>query len=138
MSNQTKLEPYVYQPYGIGERPDETYYGVCYNYSTIKGLTNEEAEAVKNALASIGSSKEQGATEMTQGTKGLYQVRKPKIHNEGLWATHDMACAVCKKNHAILDCQTEIFFPCWQCQKEGWRLQKAGRFEELVKRIFRK
>lgn len=52
------------------------------------------------------------------------KMHKPKIHNEGLWATHDMPCAVCHKEKAIIDCQTEVFYPCEGCQKSGWKLTR--------------
>jgi hypothetical protein len=33
----------------------------------------------------------------------------------GPWAMHDMACAVCHINPAVLDLNTGIFQPCWSC-----------------------
>lgn len=58
-------------------------------------------------------------------TKGpIYETREPQIHNEGLWADHDMPCAVCHVHPAVMDCQSQVFAPCWECQIEGWGIKK--------------
>lgn len=59
----------------------------------------------------------------------MIEPRQPTIDTDGgPWATHDMACAVCRKEHAVLDLGTGIFRPCWTCQEKGWRLAKPGWF----------
>lgn len=45
----------------------------------------------------------------------------------GPWAHHDMACAVCRVNHAIIDVGTGRFGPCDSCHGDGWRLVKVTR-----------
>ena len=47
-------------------------------------------------------------------------------------ATHDMACAVCWKRKAVLDLHTSRFLPCWECQRDGWRLANVARMPRLV------
>lgn len=37
-------------------------------------------------------------------------------------AFHDMPCAVCLKNHAVLYMNDWIFLPCRQCHAKGWKL----------------
>lgn len=41
------------------------------------------------------------------------------------FATHDMPCAICRENHAVLDLSTGVMQPCWECQENGWRLVRA-------------
>lgn len=52
-------------------------------------------------------------------------LHKPKIDMFGF---HDYACPTCHQNHAVMDCQTENFAPCWECQKIGWRIIKLPKF----------
>jgi hypothetical protein len=49
-------------------------------------------------------------------------LHKPVIVNEGIWAMHDVACAVCHTEKAVYDCNEGVFEPCRQCQEDGWRL----------------
>jgi hypothetical protein len=37
-------------------------------------------------------------------------------------AEHNMPCAVCGTNHAVLEIGFGRFSPCWECQKKGWEL----------------
>lgn len=41
----------------------------------------------------------------------------------GMLPEHNVPCAICLKRHAVLDCNSGIFEPCWQCQEEGWQLR---------------
>jgi len=45
----------------------------------------------------------------------------------GPWAIHDMACAVCRTEKAVIDVGTGIFHPCWNCQEDGWHLIGPAR-----------
>lgn len=54
----------------------------------------------------------------------IHPLHEPQIHNEGIWADHDMACAVCHVHPAVVDCQKLTFAPCWECQQQGWELRK--------------
>lgn len=56
---------------------------------------------------------------------GSVALHRPHIVTDGgPWATHDMACAVCHENKAVIDVATAIFSPCWSCQREGWEIRK--------------
>lgn len=37
-------------------------------------------------------------------------------------ATHNMPCAVCRDRKAVLNMNTGIFRPCWECQQDGWSI----------------
>ena len=63
----------------------------------------------------------------------MFKLSKPKIHNEGIWGTHDMPCAVCHKRHAVMDCQTEVFYPCRECEEKGWVLKKKKKLFNWLK-----
>ncbi len=54
------------------------------------------------------------------------------VTDGGPWATHNMPCAICHKEHAVLDLETAIFYPCWKCQKQ-WVLKKKNKFLNLFK-----
>lgn len=64
------------------------------------------------------------------------EMHKPVIENHGLHANHDMACAVCHKNKAVIMCETEVFFPCWSCQKDGYRLINLSAFSRFKQWLF--
>lgn len=52
-------------------------------------------------------------------------VHEPVIITDGgPWASHDFACPVCHNKHAVLDLNTGVFQPCWDCQTLGWLLTK--------------
>lgn len=57
--------------------------------------------------------------------------RKPivQMHDSGLAATHDMACAVCRVEKAVLQLNRGYFGPCWKCQGVGWLLHKRRWWE---------
>lgn len=55
------------------------------------------------------------------------------LENHGLYAEHNMPCAVCLERKAVFDCQELEFHPCGQCQRAGRYLgdrddDKAGLF----------
>jgi hypothetical protein len=54
--------------------------------------------------------------------------RMPTVKNGGLYADHDMSCAVhgCS-NHAVLDLSEGIFQPCWDHQGQGYQVVRLGR-----------
>jgi hypothetical protein len=37
-------------------------------------------------------------------------------------AEHNMPCAVCGREHAVLCLNNGTFEPCWNCQRAGWVL----------------
>ena len=43
-------------------------------------------------------------------------------------AEHDVICPVCRKHHAVLLLNTGQFFPCWNCQRDGWRTYQLPRW----------
>lgn len=56
-------------------------------------------------------------------------LKLPIIETDGgPWAMHDMACAVCHVNYAILNLNTGVFGPCWKCQDDGWKPPKKRMF----------
>jgi len=59
-------------------------------------------------------------------------VRRPRIH-----ATHDQACAVCHEGKAVLDCQTNLFSPCWACQDKGWETVRLSRLAQWTRWIWK-
>jgi hypothetical protein len=51
------------------------------------------------------------------------ELLKPTIVTDGgPWADHNMPCAVCHVNHAVLNLDGYAFEPCWTCQIKGWKL----------------
>jgi len=44
------------------------------------------------------------------------------VTDGGPWASHNMPCAVCHGNPAVLDVGSGTFAPCWFCQRQGWVL----------------
>lgn len=48
-------------------------------------------------------------------------VHEPVVMYHGPTAEHDYACPVCQRFHAVLDLNTGVFQPCWNCQRDGWR-----------------
>lgn len=48
---------------------------------------------------------------------------KPEIKDHGLFISHNMSCAVCLEQPAVYSSVAGIFAPCWDCQRNGWRLQ---------------
>ncbi len=46
------------------------------------------------------------------------------IHPSLLFVYHDYACPVCHNKHAVYSMQGGIFQPCWECQKNGYRIVK--------------
>jgi hypothetical protein len=70
---------------------------------------------------------------------GEIATHQPVIDDHGFFVTHDMACAVigCKKP-AVYDMPTMVFQPCWQHQREGYKLlrpeqrrwRKGGRAKQ--------
>ena len=46
----------------------------------------------------------------------------------GPWAQHNMPCAKCGKNKAIMQLWDGTFQPCRSCQREGWKTVKIPKF----------
>ena len=42
-----------------------------------------------------------------------------RLENHGLYASHNMPCAVCLEQKAVFDCQAIEFHPCHECQSAG-------------------
>lgn len=55
-------------------------------------------------------------------------MHKPTIINHGLFAEHDMSCAVCCSKKAVFNCNKLIFEPCWECQNNKWALIRVPKF----------
>jgi len=55
------------------------------------------------------------------------EVREPSIQNHVLFAIHDQACAVCHTRKAVLYMNTDVFEPCWECQRDGWSTTRKTR-----------
>lgn len=47
-----------------------------------------------------------------------------EVDDQVLYATHNMPCAVCWENKAILLMNQYVFEPCGDCQQAGWELRK--------------
>lgn len=45
----------------------------------------------------------------------------------GPWAMHNMPCAVCHTNKAVLHLNEGVFEPCWDCQRKGWKIEKQEK-----------
>lgn len=43
---------------------------------------------------------------------------------------HNMPCAVCHKEPAVMSCDTGIFKPCWDCQSLGYQLIRKKPYKE--------
>lgn len=53
--------------------------------------------------------------------------RKPNVEVYGPAAIHDMVCAVCQQNHAVLDLSVGHYLPCWRCQRDGYMLVRPPK-----------
>ena len=55
---------------------------------------------------------------------------QPKVNDFGgaPVAEHDVVCAVCRIESAVLVLNTGVFQPCWNCQKKGWRTMIVPRW----------
>ena len=54
---------------------------------------------------------------------------RPEIFTDGgPWADHDMPCAVCHVNSAVLNLNDASFHPCWSCIAEGWVLRRPRKW----------
>jgi len=54
-------------------------------------------------------------------------------------ALHNMPCACCHTNYAVLDLSTGIFQPCWGCRGRGWHVaKKSGYLDSLWQSITRR
>lgn len=53
------------------------------------------------------------------------EMHQPVIHDLGLAATHDVACAVCGERKAILALNQGVFRPCDLCVRDGWLLSHS-------------
>lgn len=51
-------------------------------------------------------------------------------------AIHNCPCAVCGKEKAVLILNTGVFEPCWECQKQGWKIVKLSRFWKWILKKF--
>ena len=60
----------------------------------------------------------------------------PTIENHGIYATHNMPCAVCRQRKAVLDCNTWIFQPCWECRCNGYATVKLSRWAMFLRNYF--
>jgi len=48
-----------------------------------------------------------------------------QVEYHGPVAIHNMPCAVCRHNKAVLNMNTEIFHPCWRCQELGYKVRRS-------------
>lgn len=60
------------------------------------------------------------------------------IHDSGMVSTHNMPCCICKTNHAVFVIPNGMFEPCWECQKEGYKITKMPRKDKrsIIDRFF--
>lgn len=58
-------------------------------------------------------------------------------HDSGMVMTHDYSCPVCREKSAVLDCNTGLMQPCWECQEKGYRLVKIHKHNWIKKLIKR-
>ena len=66
----------------------------------------------------------------------VMELAEIKIHTDGgPWAFHNMPCAVCRKEHAILQLWDGTFQPCWACQKEGYEVIRVNK-KSFIYRVF--
>ena len=57
----------------------------------------------------------------------------PTVVFMGPMATHNYPCTVCRKNHAVLFCNTGVMEPCWECQSKGWVVKRMSWFDRVAK-----
>lgn len=60
------------------------------------------------------------------------------IHNEGLFALHNLQCWFCRERSAVFDMSPNwCFLPCWECQKRyvGIWTKKPTRWQRLKDRF---
>lgn len=59
----------------------------------------------------------------------LPELAEIHINNDGMIAEHNFPCPVCQKIHAVLNCNSGVFSPCWECQEKQWfTIQINSRF----------
>jgi hypothetical protein len=60
------------------------------------------------------------------------------VTDGGPWALHNMPCAVCGVNHAVIELWNGHYQPCWKCQNIGYRLLRLPLWlsHGILKRIF--
>jgi len=58
---------------------------------------------------------------------GLAEIRVDDLGGAPV-AKHNMPCPICLREHAVLFLNTGQFFPCWKCQKDGWRTVKLPKW----------
>ena len=50
---------------------------------------------------------------------------KCEVH--GPFAEHNFPCPVCHTNPAVLEMTEGVFWPCWSCQEQGWKVTKSRK-----------
>lgn len=53
-------------------------------------------------------------------------LHEPRVYSDGVWATHDYACPVCRSEKAVWNMDTDRFMPCWKCHSVGWVVAQRG------------
>lgn len=61
------------------------------------------------------------------------ELAKIEVVVHGPAATHNMPCAVCRQNHAVLNLSTGIMGPCWTCTGKGYAVV---RYRSWWRRVF--
>ena len=56
------------------------------------------------------------------------KLAKIVVENYGLYAEHNMPCAVCRELPAVLDLGTGLMQPCWDCQSHGYTLRRLPQW----------
>lgn len=59
---------------------------------------------------------------MNEEDRIIKTILKPTINNQGLFATHNMPCAVMQDHRAVFNCNAGVFEPCWEAQSAGFIL----------------
>ena len=66
------------------------------------------------------------------------EIFKPTINDFGgaPFAEHNMPCAICRDEKAVLDLSCGIFRPCWTCQKDGFDIGLFDGWRKWLKNLF--
>ena len=57
----------------------------------------------------------------------IFEIECDDPTGSGMLMGHNMPCAICTVEHAVVSCNTGIFAPCWKCQTEGWDIVRSPK-----------
>jgi hypothetical protein len=61
-----------------------------------------------------------------------YEVLVPTLEFHGPVAFHNMPCAVCRQQHAVLDLSRGVFQPCWGCRRNWAMVPARNRRRQMI------